>query len=150
MAEAELTAELARKKALAMLARREHSQGELHAKLAAKGFPEGMIDDALSGLDREGWLSDVRFVEAYIRARRERGYGPVRIRAELRARGIAEEMIADHLDLRDPQWMQVLQRAWARRVSGKMEMDYTEQARHMRFFQMRGFTTEQIRAVVNR
>ena len=84
-----------------MLARREHSGAELRVKLAAKGFPADIINDALSDLYRSGWLSDERFVEAFLRVRSERGYGPVRIRAELKERGIDDELIAMHLDPRD-------------------------------------------------
>jgi regulatory protein len=100
LTETECTAEAVRKQALNMLARREHSGAELRAKLAAKGFPSDIIDDALSDLNRSGWQSDERFVEAFIRVRGERGYGPVRIRAELRERGIDDELIAMHLDAR--------------------------------------------------
>ena len=55
-----------------MLARREHSGSELRAKLAAKGFPPDVINDALTELDRSGWLSDERFadVRPYVMATR--------------------------------------------------------------------------------
>ena len=100
LTETESNAEAVRKRALSMLARREHSGAELRAKLAAQGFPSDIIDDALSDLNRSGWLSDERFVEAFVRVRSERGYGPVRIRAELRERGIDDELTAVHLDAR--------------------------------------------------
>jgi len=133
-----------------MLARREHSGAELRMKLAAKGFPPDLIADALSGLDREGWLSDERFVEVFVRVRRERGFGPLRIRAELRERGVADELIAVHLDESDPLWLQHLERAWTKRRGMRRSMNFAERARHMRFFQSRGFTNEQIRAVIKR
>jgi regulatory protein len=142
--------ETVRKQALAMLARREHSSAELRSKLAAKGFPFDAIKLALSDLDREGWLSDERFIEVFIRARRDRGYGPVRIRAELRERGIDDAEIAAFLDVRDPAWLQVLKKLWAKRFGAVRPADFAERARHMRFFQARGFTAEQIRAVIER
>ena len=148
MTEAEHDIATVRKKALAMLARREHSSAELRGKLAAKGFPAEMIEGALSDLDREGWLSDERFVEMFVRARRERGYGPMRIRAELRERGIDDAVIAAHLDAGDPEWLQRLERAKRKRFGESKAQDFAERARQMRFFQARGFTTEQIRAVL--
>ena len=144
------TAEAARKRALNMLARREHSCAELRAKLAAKGFPSGIIDDALSELHRSGWLSDERFVAAFIRARGERGYGPVRIRAELRERGIDDELIAMHLDVHDPSWVRGLQGLLLKRFGARRPEDFAAKARQMRFFQARGFSAEQIRAVMER
>jgi len=130
-----------------MLARREHSGAELRAKLAAKGFPADLINDALSDLHRSGWLSDERFVEAFIRARSERGYGPLRIRAELKERGIDEDLIAVYLDARDPAWLRRLRGVWSKRFGAKHPADFADKARQMRFLQARGFTAEQIRAV---
>ena len=148
MTETADTASAARKQALSMLARREHSGAELRAKLAAKGFPSDIIDDALLDLNRSGWLSDARFVEAFIRARSERGYGPVRIRAELMERGVDDELIAEHLDAHDPLWIGRLQGVWAKRFAAKRPGDFAEKARQMRFLQARGFSAEQIRVVM--
>jgi regulatory protein len=150
LTEPEFTAEAVRKKALAMLARREHSGAELRGKLAAKGFPAEIIEDALSGLDREGWLSDERFVEMFVHARRERGYGPVRIRAELRERGVDDAVIAAYLDMGDPEWLRRLEHVKTKRFGASQALDFAERARQVRFFQARGFTAEQIRAVLER
>jgi len=150
LTETECSPEIVRKKALAMLARREHSNAELRGKLAAKGFPEEMINTALSGLGREGWLSDDRFIESFIRARAERGYGPVRIRAELRERGIDDGAIAAYLDMRDPDWLSRVERVWVKRFDGEQPQDIKERARQTRFLQARGFTAEQIRTVMER
>jgi len=140
----------ARNKALAMLARREHSRAELQAKLNAAGFPQPIIVATVSALEREGWLSDERFTDAFIRVRRERGYGPVRIRAELRARGVSDELIDQRLDLRDPAWLRPLEQVWSKRFRARQGADLAERARQQRFFQARGYTTEQIHAVIGR
>jgi regulatory protein len=139
-----------RKKALAMLARREHSSAELRVKLGAAGFPERLVADTLFQLEREGCLSDARFTEAFIRARRERGYGPVRIRAELRERGVTDELIDHHLDMRDSAWLRPLEQVWSKRFRARQGADFAERARQQRFFQARGYTAEQIRAVIGR
>lgn len=146
----EYGAKVARKKALALLARREHSGAELHVKLNAAGFPARIIGETLSALAQEGWLSDARFAEAFVRVRRERGYGPVRIRAELRERGVDEELIDRHLDMRDPAWLRPLEQAWTKRFRARRGTDLAERARQQRFFQARGYTVEQIRAVIGR
>ena len=133
-----------------MLARREHSGAELRVKLAAKGFPADIINDALSDLYRSGWLSDERFVEAFLRVRSERGYGPVRIRAELKERGIDDELIAMHLDPRDSSWLRRLQGVRVKRFGAERPTEFADKARQMRFLQARGFTAEQIRVVMER
>jgi regulatory protein len=146
----EHSAEAARKKALALLARREHSGAELRVKLNAAGFSAGIVGGTLSVLAQEGWLSDARFTEAFVRARRERGYGPVRIRAELRERGVDEELIDRHLDMHDPAWLRPLEQVWTKRFRARRGADFAERARQQRFFQARGYTVEQIRAVIGR
>ena len=150
MTEAEPDAKAARNKALAFLARREHSGAELRTKLNAAGFPANIVGDVLSVLEREGWLNDVRFAEAFIRARRERGYGPMRIRAELRERGVVGEVIDACLDMRDPDWLRPLEQVWTKRFRARKGADFAERARQLRFFQARGYTAEQIRAVIGR
>ena len=45
-------------------------------------------------------MSDARFAESFVRVRSERGQGPLRIRAELRERGVTDvlvdEVLTDH------------------------------------------------------
>ena len=80
--------------------------------------------------------------------RGERGYGPMRIRAELRERGIDDELIATHLDARDSSWLRRLQAVCVKRYGAAPPADFNEKAKRMRFLQTRGFTAEQIRVVM--
>jgi regulatory protein len=70
------------RRAVALLARREHSRVELTRKLAAKGFPEDLIGATLDDLECSGTLAAARFAESFIRTRVAKGQGPTRIRAE--------------------------------------------------------------------
>ena len=149
LTETENAADAVRKQALDMLARREHSGAELQAKLTAKGFPPDITRTALMELRRSGWLDDERFTEAFIRARSDRGYGPARIRAELKERGVDDEVISSHLDAHDPSWIRRLRSVWNKRFAAKRPGSYAEKARQMRFLQSRGFTVEQIRSVID-
>lgn len=56
-------------KAVDLLKTREHTAAELKAKLKDKGFMAGEIDDAVEKLESEGYLSDERFAEVYLRSR---------------------------------------------------------------------------------
>ena len=80
----------ARAAALNLLARREHSRRELEAKLRSRGFEAQVASATAAALDAEGLLSERRFAESYVHSRAERGFGPVRIRAELGERGVAD------------------------------------------------------------
>ena len=90
--------------AIRLLAPREHSRLELRRKLLKRDHAPDIIEEALQRLEEHGLLSDERFVEQYIAMRKSKGYGPVRIRQELRERGINDTMIHEWLDERDDEW----------------------------------------------
>jgi regulatory protein len=131
-----------------LLARREHSTLELRDKLLARGFENDEIMSALQTLSREGLLSDERFTESFIHSRVERGSGPVKIRAELRQRGVTDEVIANWLDERDRAWLERAEAVRCKKFGSALPVDYKEKARQARFLQYRGFSAEQTRHVL--
>lgn len=131
--------------ALRLLARREHSAQELRRKLHDKDYPGSEIDALLERLARDKLLSDERFMESFIHARAAKGHGPLLIRAELEARGVARALIADAIAISAPQWREAARHVRHKRF-GVAPRDQHERARQMRFLQQRGFTAEQISA----
>lgn len=132
-------------KAMDFLARREYGCQELEQRLRRADFPASLISETCAALRAEGLLSDERFVESFISARRSRGQGPVRIQAELRERGVDEALISAALDPRDPGWLDCLRQVHAKRFAGNIPQTPSERARQQRFLGYRGFTAEQIR-----
>ena len=131
-----------------LLARREHARGELASKLAARGGDAAAVERVLDALEAEGLLSEERFTERYVSARIGRGCGPLRIREELRQRGVGAEVVREALD-RDPAfWSERASRERTRRFGEAMPADYQEWARQARFLQRRGFAPEQIRSAL--
>jgi regulatory protein len=135
--------------ALRLLARREHSALELRRKLTARHHDPAIVDAVLAGLAGEGLLSERRYVDAYLRDRYQRGYGPLRIRAELRERGIDDGLTEQALAALAAAWVESAARQRIKRFGPGLPADYPEQARQMRFLQQRGFTGEQIRAALD-
>jgi len=130
-----------------LLARREHSTGELRTKLRAKGFEdEEAVDLQLGRLHDEGLLSDERFVEAFVHGRRLRGQGPLRIIAELRERAVPAALVESCVDRREVAWAGVARDARRKRFGDEAPVDVAERARQARFLRYRGFTEDQIRA----
>ena len=72
-----------RSSALDLLASREHTKFELYRKLISKGFESCDVVAIIQELEKQGLQSDERFVENYIIVRSKRGFGPLRIEAEL-------------------------------------------------------------------
>jgi regulatory protein len=135
--------------AMNSLARREHTETELLRKLQAKQFPDEEIHIALKKLVEEGALSHDRFIETYIRSRRNKGYGPLRIEGELKERGLKEDFIDPHLDMADNAWFTQARAVWQKRFKGQYPNDFKAKAQQARFLQYRGFTTEHIESIFN-
>ena len=92
-----------------------------------------------------GLQSDARYAEQYVAMRAARGYGPVRIRAELRERGVDAAVIDDWLDERDASWRERLRVVARKRFGAAAPADFRERARRARFLEQRGFGAELIR-----
>ena len=56
-------------KAVSLLAIREHTKKELKEKLENKGYREDEISSSLERLEKEGYISEERFAEVFIRSR---------------------------------------------------------------------------------
>lgn len=131
------------------LARREHSRRELHDKLLKKGCAEALAAETVERLEQERLVSDDRFMESLIRARRNRGYGPLRIQKELQEKGVAPEAIANWLVVTGQEWLEDIRRVQRKKFGGKIPKSYAERARQARFLQYRGFTYDQIQQLLN-
>jgi regulatory protein len=129
--------------------RPEQSQHQLHPKLLTKGYAESDIQLTLTALTKEGLLSNTRFIESYLHHRRQKGYGPLRIQAELATRGISEDMIEHHLDIADNAWLAHARQVWQKRFKGASPRDFKARAQQMRFLQYRGFTSTQINHIIH-
>lgn len=136
-----------RQSALNLLARRDHTKQELMQKLSTKGHSKEDITEVINALDQKKLINEDRFTESYVRMRRNKGYGPDRIRQELNARGITDITIAEHLMLADNGWSKVARDVWQKHFKGKQPDSYAEQAKQMRFLQYRGFNREHIRSL---
>ena len=133
-----------RRKAMDLLARREHSVAELRRKLLAKGYEPSTVDEQLQKLEQENLLSDRRFTESYVNFRSKKGFGPMRIEQELKEKGIGHELQQEYLDNKD-YWRNIAKEVREKRFGSTVPNDYKDKAKQMRFLQYRGFSHEQMR-----
>ena len=128
-----------------LLARREHSRAELARKLAPHAGSAQELEALLDGLIEKKQLSDQRYASE--RARwLARKYGPARIRRDLRAKGVAEELVADVCCSDD----ELAQASLALRKKYRTEATTREErARRARFLQGRGFSYDAIRRALD-
>jgi regulatory protein len=76
-----------------LLSRHPWTERQLAARLRRRGAPAEVAAAVVSDLTARGHLDDAAFARHWVEARRGRGYGPRRLRAELRARGVAPALI---------------------------------------------------------
>ena len=91
--------------AVRCLGQREHGRQELERKLMAKGHRPELVGRVLDYLVELDLQSDSRYVEAYMRSRIRKGYGPVKIRQELSSRGIEEDELERQLTTSGDFWL---------------------------------------------
>lgn len=131
--------------AIRLLAGREHSVAELRGKLCCRFTEGGLVERVLQDLQKRGLLSDQRFTEQFVQQRIRKGFGPLRIRADLLQRGIEGELIDEWLDAVGSDWSERLHVVARQRFGDSSAEDRKEQARRARFLQYRGFPENLIR-----
>lgn len=132
-----------------LLARREHSCFELRCKLLTRGFEEPLIEEVIRVLADEGLLSDSRFAEAYINMRANRGFGPLRIQAELCERGVSDDVIEQLLDFESEQWLGKVITVKEKKFGVNQPKDYLDRGKQAKFLQYRGYSSAQIKHVLS-
>jgi regulatory protein len=134
--------------ALDLLARRSHSVKELSKKLLARDFPIHEIQPLCEILQQDKLLNDENFTQEYIHYRSQKGYGPLRIQAELFQRGIPLPIIENQLKSQHNSWHEKIIKIWKKKFKNQLPKDRKTHAQQMRFLQYRGFTTEQINPIL--
>ena len=124
---------------------REHTRFELRNKLQRAHRPTD-IDAALKSLAEQGLQSDERYTELYVELRRNKGYGPLRIRSELREKGVEEALIDIHVDENDGSWQSLLLQVAKKKYGEQPPLDRNDLARRGRFLSSRGFPSHLISA----
>lgn len=134
---------------LRYLMRREHSLHELMQKVSAKGYAKNDISPVLEELRQQGLQSNERFAESYARSRVHKGFGPLRIQAELQQRGAGDcyfEMAVE--DIADS-WQNLLEQVYSKKYGAGKACSMQEKFKRSRFLQQRGFPHEMIRKLFN-
>jgi regulatory protein len=84
--------------ALRRLARRDHSEQELRQALRDEGQTDEDVAEALARVKTARYVDDGTYAERYTRSRLlGRGQGRMRIRQDLRTRGVASELVEQAL-----------------------------------------------------
>lgn len=90
--------QLARDTVYRLLAARARSRSELRDALRRKGIEDETIESVLGKFDDAGLVDDSSFAESWVHQRHEnQGLGRTALRAELRRKGVSDDIIAEAL-----------------------------------------------------
>ena len=136
-------------RAIALLARRDHSRAELSRKLSryvAEGDDPAELVRVLDELDRSQLMSDERFAAGVARHRSQR-FGDARIRHDLRRFGIADETSAAVVASLAGTEVARAHEVWSKRFAAA-PASAAERGKQARFLQSRGFSFDAILQVL--
>ena len=151
-----------RRAVMDLLARREHSRYEIAVKLARRfGDNPKLFEQEVGKLTDEGLQSDRRLAEAFIRARTNKGRGPVKIKMELRAKQVSDEIISIAFEGCGVDFSALARSVAVKKFGGELgkaadmetlsmeslnmeSLDIKTKARISRFMQQRGFSYDHI------
>lgn len=142
--------------AMRLLARREYGVRELEQRLCKKFRGQEDIqqlaNEVAEALVEEGALSDQRYIKAFVRSRRQRSQGPLKIRAELQQKQVSqtllEQLISELTEQDSEAWVNLAAK-WLARQHPE-ELDFPGRARFYRRMVNRGFSHEQAMAALDK
>jgi len=130
--------------AMDLLSRREHSTYQLTQKLRKRDFDPDAIEAALDRLQRENLQSDSRFIESTVNSRVNAGFGPIKIKYELRQKGISMERVDDYMSDLPVKWEQLMVAQRSKKFGQDIPVEYKEKMKQARYLQNRGFSPESV------
>ena len=131
-----------RLKIMDFLSRREHSSREILNKMSNRVESKEMLLDSIKELVDDGLLSDERFAESYFQSRKNRGYGPLRIRNELKQRGIGDQLFFSLSN--EVNWSKYALEALRKKINGDLPTEIKGVLKLKRFLNYRGFDFQDI------
>ena len=136
-----------RVRAMRMLARREYSRHELQVRLSAPDADPAEVQEVLDEFEAKGWLSEQRFVDSVVRARRQR-FGTARVLRELRDKGVSDEGLGEAREALAAGELDAARQVWQKKY-GQAPLSLAERAKQTRFLAGRGFSADVIRRILD-
>lgn len=136
-----------RRAAAAALARRDLPAAELAVRLSASGFANPQVEDVVAEFVAKRFIDDARFADRFVAHHVERGHGPLRIRRDLIALGVAAPLVDQSLHC-GPDFLALCRELRRRRFGPVLPQTAAEKGRESRFLQYRGFSSEDIRSAL--
>ncbi|KZZ44619.1 MAG: recombination regulator RecX [Saccharospirillaceae bacterium] len=127
-----------------LLSRRDYSRLELFRKLKKRCDSAELLEQILDDFQQRNWQSDQRFAESFLNSRYQRGLGPIRLKQEMREKGLASDVIQLTLESSEVDWFQLAFEVAQKKANSLKESDPNKKQKLFRFLAYRGFSSDQI------
>lgn len=140
----------AKAKAFDIVARKMVTECELRTKLADKGYDEVICDIVINTMQEYNYINDYDYCLAYFDYGTSKGWGKLKIRSELKRKGVSDEVLSDAFsefeDCPEDRVFDILER----KFSDCDFSDYKQKQKIFRFFASRGFDFDSINTAIDR
>lgn len=139
----------ARAFAMRSLARRESAESELAGRLRRQGFNEEVIDAVLDYCRGYHWIDDERYGAMAVRAGATKGQGPIKIRFDLRRKGLSDAQIETAFEQPELDWFELASELLQRRARASDLGDFKLRMKWLKYLLGRGFNQDQARHAIS-
>ena len=140
-------AETVKRSAARSLSHHSMSRYDLEKKLKSRGYSEEESSSAADWFEEKGIIDDASYARAAAEYYKNRGYGELRIREELKRRGIERELIDEILD-ELPSSYDEISSLIRKKLRGEVT-DADKKRKLIAFLLRRGFKFDEIRMAMN-
>lgn len=126
------------------LARQECTQKQLRDKLLRRTEQFELVEKVLKQLVEDGYQSDKRYAEIYVRQKIESGQGAIKITFDLKRKGVDERLIKNCLASQESDPKRQALEYLRRKFGAEVARDQKEKAKWMRHMAGRGFGFDEI------
>ncbi|MCF5841195.1 regulatory protein RecX [Aeromonas veronii] len=150
-AEPSFAEQLAAARAYAMrsLARRESAESELARRLRQQGYQEEVIEAVVDYCRGYNWVNDERYGAMAVRAGAAKGHGPLKIRFDLRRKGLNDGQIDAAFEQPELDWFELAFELLERRAKIADLADFKLRMKWLKYLLGRGFTQDQARYAIS-
>lgn len=140
----------AKAKAFDIVGRKAVTERELRTKLSDKGYDEMICDIVIETMREYNYVNDADYCETFLDYAKSKGWGQLKIRSELKRRGVDDTTISNALsefeDCPEERIYDILCRKFA-----EFDLrDFKQKQKALRFFASRGFDFDSINSAVSR
>ena len=138
----------ARAFAMRSLARRESAESELANRLHQQGFNEDVACAVVDYCRGYNWVNDERYGAMAVRSGAAKGHGPIKIRFELRRKGLDDGQIETAFEQPELDWFELALALLERRARVSDLGDFKLRMKWLKYLLGRGFNQDQARYAI--